>query len=138
MSLIKRNFPWTDLSDFFEPEWPGSRFGNGDSLPAVNVIENEGSYEIEVAAPGYKKEDFHVVVENGVMNISAKSENEKEEKNKKYTRREFSSSSFTRSFTLPENVNPDDVKAKFADGVLRLTLKKSEKETSKKKEISIN
>ncbi|MDX2173622.1 MAG: Hsp20/alpha crystallin family protein [Bacteroidota bacterium] len=138
MALIKANFPWTDLSDFFDDKWLKTRFPNGEWTPAVNVIDNENNYEIEVAAPGIKKEDFKVTVEKGLLTISGQTESETEEKKKNYTRKEFSSKSFTRSFTIPENIKDEDVNAKYDHGVLKLTLKKSVLEAPKKKEISIN
>ncbi len=138
MTLIKSNFPWnTDLSDFFDNDWLKTKFANGNWSPAVNIIDNEGNYEIEVAAPGIKKDEFKVNVEKGLLTISGETKNEHEEKKKNYTRKEFSSKSFSRSFTLPENVNEEDVNAKYDNGVLKLTLKKNLKEVPKKKEISI-
>ena len=137
MALIKSKFPgFTHLTDFFDDDWLKSRFTNGDWIPAVNVIDNESNYEVEMAAPGFKKEDFNVTVENGVLSVSAKTEKEEEEKNKNYTRKEFSSKSFMKSFTLPENTE-DDVTAKYEDGVLRLVLAKSEVTKPPKKEVVI-
>lgn len=138
MSLIKRNFPFSDLTDFFNDDWAKSRFGNVNWSPAINVVDNENNFEIEVAAPGIKKDDFSVEVDNGILTINGKAEEEKEEKKKNYTRKEFSSKSFSRSFTLPENVNEDDVEAKYENGLLKLVLKKTEKGAKKKKEIAIN
>ncbi len=139
MSLIKRDFPMlTNLSDFFDDDWfPGRVFKN-NWTPAVNVVEEDNQYEIEVAAPGLKKEDFNVEIENGVLTISGKTEKEDEEKKKNYTRREFSSRSFVKSFTLPENVDEEKMKAKYADGVLQLTLAKSEKALPQKKAVKID
>lgn len=130
MSIIKRsewpsliNGSW--LSDFFDND----RFFDADwlrkqSVPAVNVKESDNAFEIEVAAPGLSKKDFKITVENGVLTISSEVKEEKEQKEKDYTRREFSYSSFSRSFTLPENVNEDDVKANYQDGVLKLNIAK--------------
>jgi HSP20 family protein len=130
MSLIKRsewpllgNGSW--LSDFFDNE----KFFDSDllrnrALPAVNVRETENNFEIEVAAPGRSKKDFKISAENGVLTISSEQKEEKEEKEKDYTRREFSYSSFSRSFTLPENANEDDIKANYADGILKLEVAK--------------
>lgn len=131
MSLIKR-LEWPSmggslLSDFFDDE----RFFNspslrGRSLPAINVKENESNYQIEVAAPGFEKKDFNISMEQGVLTISGEKKEEKEEKDEKYTRREFGYSSFSRSFTLPQNVNEEDVKASFENGILKLAIKKKE------------
>jgi HSP20 family protein len=130
MSLIKRS-DWpllrngNLLSDFFDND----RFFDSDwfktqSVPAVNVKEKEKSFEIELAAPGLSKKDFNITVDNGVLTISSEKKEEKEQKEKDYTRQEFSYSSFSRSFTLPENVNEDDMKANYEDGLLKLTVAK--------------
>lgn len=135
MSLIKYN--WPNLSDFFDDDLLKLRLSNGDWSPAVNVVDNEGNYEIEVAAPGLKKDDFSVAIENGVLTIGGKTEKEEEEKKKNYTRREFSSKSFTKSFTLPENVEEEGIAARYEEGVLKLTLKKTEKQLPPKKEVAV-
>ena len=137
MALIKSKFPvFTNLTDFFDDDWLKSRFTNGDLIPAVNVIDNDSNYEIEMAAPGFKKEDFNVTVDNGVLSISAKSEKEEEETKKNYTRKEFSSKSFLKSFTLPKNAR-EEVTAKYEDGVLRLFVLKTAHEKPPKKEVVI-
>lgn len=139
MSLIKRsarpslvNGAW--LSDFFDND----RFFDADwmskqSIPAVNVKESDSGFEIEVAAPGLTKKDFKVNVDNGVLTISSEKEEEKEQKEKDYTRKEFSYSSFSRSFTLPENVNEEEVKASYQDGILKLNVPKKSITVSKSK-----
>jgi HSP20 family protein len=103
------------------------------SMPAVNVRESDKDFEIEVAAPGLTKKDFKVTVDNGVLTLSSEKEEEKEQKEKNYTRREFSYSAFTRSFTLPENVNEEDVKANYQDGILKLNVAKKSITVSKAK-----
>lgn len=125
------------ISDLFDDDWLKSRLTNGDWSPAVNVIDNEDSYEVELAVPGLKKDDFSASIENGVLTITAKSEKESEEKKKNYTRKEFSSRSFTRSFTLPDNVKEEDVEAKYTDGVLKVKLAKTEKVAPSKKQVAI-
>ena len=109
-----------------------------NKMPAVNVKENEKNYEIEVAAPGMKKEDFNIAVDNGILTISAESKDEKEQKEDNYTRREFSYSSFSRSFSLPQNVDEDNIKAKYENGVLYLTISKIEEEKPHKKTIPLS
>ncbi|MEQ6118475.1 Hsp20/alpha crystallin family protein [Reichenbachiella sp. MALMAid0571] len=138
MTLIKSKLPdWTSLTDFFDDDWLKNRFKHSDWAPAVNVVDNEKDYEIEVAAPGLKKEDFNVTVENGILTVSGKTEKEEEEKDKNYTRKEFSSKSFVKNFTLPDNIEEDSVVAKYQDGVLSLVLNKSKKELPQKKEVKI-
>ncbi|MDX1684760.1 MAG: Hsp20/alpha crystallin family protein [Saprospiraceae bacterium] len=138
MSLIRTNLPkWPVMSDPFDNDWFMNRFVTPDWAPAINVVDNESSYEIEVAAPGIKKEDFNVAVNNGMLNISGKGEKEEEEKTKNYARKEFSSQSFTKTFTLPDNVDEDSIQARYEDGVLRINLKKTKKELPPKKEVAI-
>jgi len=123
---------WTADKFFNQP------FFNGETLPAVNIRENKNHYELEVAAPGFKKEDFKVTTENGLLTISAETSMEKNEEKEKYTRREFSCASFTRTFTLPENVVADDIVAKYRDGLLNIELKKSGKSLVAKKEVKVD
>lgn len=138
MSLIRRNMPmWTGLTDFFDDDWTRDLFAREKSPIAVNVVDNETSYEIEIAAPGFNKKDFKIESENGILTISAKTEKEEEEKKKNYTRREFSSQEFSRSFTLPENAMKDNISAVYEDGVLRLMLKKVKAKLPDKKVIAI-
>jgi len=120
-SLISNSF----LTDFFD----GDKFFDSDwlrnkSLPAVNVKETDKNFEIELAAPGLAKKDFKVTAENGILTISSEKQEEKEQKEKDYTRREFSYNSFSRSFTMPENTNEDDIKANYEDGILKLQVAK--------------
>lgn len=104
-------------------------FKDKNFVPAVNIKEMEGEFEVELAVPGMTKDDIKVEVLDGVMTISAEKKEEKEEKTKKYTRREFSYNQFSRSFTLPEHVNSETINANYVDGVLRLHLPKMEKKT---------
>jgi HSP20 family protein len=102
------------------------------TLPAVNVIENENGFKIELAAPGLKKEDFKVNVVENTLTISAEQEAKKEETGEKFTRKEFSYSSFKRSFTLPKTVDGEQISATYNEGILVLALPK--KEEAKPKE----
>ena len=104
-------------------------FKDKNFVPAVNIKEMEGEFEVELAVPGMTKDDIKVEVLDGVMTISAEKKEEKEEKTKKYTRREFSYNQFSRSFTLPEHVNSETINANYVDGVLHLHLPKMEKKT---------
>lgn len=138
MSLIKRTFPtFPSLSDLFGEDWSSTNWPEVSWSPAVNVIENGDNFEVEVAAPGLRKEEFDISVENGVLRISGKSEKEAEEKKKNYTRREFSSRSFLNRFTLPENVDGDSIDAKYENGILHLKLKKKDKAELSKKQIAV-
>ncbi|AEE50178.1 Hsp20/alpha crystallin family protein [Haliscomenobacter hydrossis] len=99
-------------------------FKDKNFVPAVNIKEMEGEFEVELAVPGMTKEDIKVEVLDGILTISAEKNDKKEEKTKKYTRREFSYNKFSRSFTLPEHVDPEAIKANYVDGVLHLALPK--------------
>lgn len=143
MNTLMRSTRMPSLRSMMEDFWNTESVfgktlpGNSGDLPAVNVKENDDSFEIEVAAPGYQKQDFKVDILNGMLTISAENQNQQEEEYENYTRREFSYSSFTRSFTLPEMVKEEDIKAKYENGVLHLTLQKSENFPSQKKMIAI-
>lgn len=143
-ALQKSNlFPFAPLySDLFENNFSGSKFSN--NIPAVNIKENEKEFKVEVAAPGLKKEDFRITVEDGLINISAEQEKTKEEKkeenNEDYTMKEYNYNSFSRSFALPDNVREDDINAGYENGILKLNLpKKTElSKDSKKKMIKVS
>jgi HSP20 family protein len=121
------------VDDFFSRDWLDSTLSNwrtsGSTLPAVNVEENNDQYMISVAAPGMKRDDFKIELENNVLTISSEREvsNEEKDKNGNYTRREFSYQSFQRSFSLPENkVKGEQISAKYVDGILHITVPKTE------------
>lgn len=108
-----------------------------DWVPSVDVSETEGEYQIKAEIPDVKKEDVKVTVEDGVLTIQGERKHEKEEKGKKYHRVERSYGSFIRSFTLPDLVDEERVKAEFKDGVLNLQLPKSEKTKPKAIEVTV-
>src|SRR5687767_3551845 len=118
--------PWRDLLDldFFAPGFPLSRT---TSMPSVNISENDNSYIVDLVAPGFKKEDFRLKVNDNVLTISAESKNEKTENGngREYSRREYTCSSFTRSFRLPENAKDDNISASYNDGILQINIPKS-------------
>jgi len=91
-------------------------------LPLVNVKESPEGYQLELAVPGYHKEDFHLAIENNLLTIRAKQENKEVSKEEKYTRKEFSSHSFSRSFTLPKSIDAGNIKAVYVDGILKIAL----------------
>ena len=104
-----------------------STFGTETSVPAVNVKENDKEIQLEVAAPGMKKDDFDIEMENGTLVISAEHREERKEEDAEYTRREFNYQTFTRAFPIPEHmVDRDKIEAKYHDGILRVHLPKTE------------
>ena len=122
------------FSDFFEPwsEWfQDGAGGKSLTLPKVNITEDKKSYNLEVAAPGLHKKDFKININGNVLTISAEKDENKEEKEEKYTRKEYNYSSFSRSFTLPEAVEQDKIDASYDGGILKLSLPKNEKAAQK-------
>ena len=145
-TLAKRSdlFP-SVFNEFFQPwnEWfdnsNGDLWGKVLSVPAVNIVEAKDAYKVSLAIPGMKKDDFNINLEGNMLTISSEKTEEKEEKEQKFTRKEYNYSSFSRSFTLPDGVLQDKIDAKYEDGVLKLTLPKTE-ETKKiaAKHIAVN
>lgn len=114
------------FNEFFKPwnEWfENDRFfGRTLNVPAVNITEEKNEYLVALAAPGMKKEDFHIDMEGNMLTISSEKEETKEEKDKKFTRKEYSFSSFSRSFTLPDEVDKQKIEAKYEEGILKISL----------------
>lgn len=125
------NYPFTNGLSLFN-----ELLGDSPNAPMVNVKETDTDFNLEVSAPGYKKDNFDINVENNTLTISNSIEDEKSEDTENYTRREFYKSSFSRSFTLPKNANSDDIKATYEDGILKLSIPKSEP-VKKSKQIKI-
>jgi len=126
-----------DIDRFFENEFPALNLGT--RLPAVNVKQNHKEYTVELAAPGLKKDDFKIDVDNNVLTIQAEKEENKEEKDENYTRKEYNYNSFSRLFQLPENVKSDKIQANYENGVLKLALPfKEELKKIAKKEIKVS
>jgi HSP20 family protein len=127
LARINKRFP-VFFDDFVGRDYlPGVFSGDHyKSLPAVNIAENDDSYVIEVAAPGLEKKDFSVSLENDCLTISSEKENKSEESNERYTRKEFMYHSFRRSFTLPDTVNSDKIKASHKNGILYVTVPKKD------------
>lgn len=151
-TLVKRNgdrrsrslYPSSSLlRDFFDSDWPvfGWAGNNGDGegwIPAANVKENENSYIVELSTPGYSKQDIQVEVDaNNVLHIRGEHREESKDKDKNYTRQEFSYGTFSRSFSLPDTVNEEGISAKCHDGVLEISIPKKEMTVQKRKNKEI-
>ena len=119
--------PWNDIFD-------AGLTGRIMNVPAVNITEQKDDYMVSLAAPGLKKEDFKIDVDGNMLTISSEKEEKKEEKEARYTRKEYSYSSFERCFTLPDGVNKEKIEAHYENGLLKLVLPK--KEEAKKLAIS--
>lgn len=127
-NIMKRN---NLAPQMFRGMWDDDFFGGffddeRQAMPAVNVVEKEGEYAVDLSVPGFGKDDINVVIDKNRLTISARKENKNEEKDSKdrVVRREFSSSSFERSFILPENIDTDKISAKQENGVLKLAIPK--------------
>ena len=137
MSLIKRNdvlFP-SLMNEIFKPDWFGGMDNFKTHVPAVNIKENEKDFELQLAVPGRKKEDFQIEVNENVLTISSETKSEENVENENFTRREFSFASFNRAFTLPETIDEDKIKATYVDGILTFKLPKKEEALPKPKRM---
>lgn len=138
MSIVKRNNgsllpanPRALFDDFFSRElfnWGSNNHSyTQTTIPSINIKESPQNFEVEVAAPGMEKQDFQVTLEGNVLTISSSKQKQAEEKDDYYTRKEFSYQSFQRSFELAKNVVDEDrIEAKYENGVLKLTIPKTE------------
>ena len=132
MSLVKfsNQFP-TFFDHLFANDvldWSNKNYSTTNTtLPSVNIKETEGSFDVEMVAPGFEKGDFNIDLNNKVLTISSEKKEEKEEKDgEKYTRQEFSYQSFSRSFTLPETADDEKISAKYENGILSVSIPKKE------------
>ena len=141
MTLIRWHRPagLTDMfQNFFDSDF-NEFFGRRFSDHAANIIENPDSFQLDLAAPGLKKDDFKIHLENNILTVSSEVEDQKLEEGKNYSRKEFYYGSFSRSFTLPKIVDLDKIQADYSDGILKVILpKKEEAKLEIKKEIRIS
>lgn len=136
-SRVKAIDPWVDnlFSNLFYDS--SSAVRSLSKYPSVNVAESEKSFHVDFAVPGFNKEDFKISVEKDVLTVSGEHKAESLDETKKYSRKEFSYSSFKRSFTLPENVDANQINANYKDGVLTLDVAKKEEVKPIVKEIAV-
>ena len=141
MTLVRFNqpssvFPYRNLLNGMLNDL--SHYSGSDSrasIPAVNVRETESGFQLEVAAPGLQKEHFSVKVEGRVLTVSAENKQETDKEEGKWTRKEFSYTSFSRSFTLPESVDANAIAAKYENGILSVSVAKAGRVKPKSIEI---
>ena len=142
-ALTKSTLSPSLFDEFFKPwnEWfdDSGLINRMNKMPSVNITENSNHYNVSLAVPGLKKEDFKIDIDGNMLTISSEKEEKKEEKDEKYTRKEYSYSSFSRSFTLPQDVKQDAIDAKYEDGILNLRLPRKEdaKRTTASKRIAV-
>lgn len=125
-----------DLFDY----WQGDQ--QVETIPSINITEEQNAFRIEMAAPGMKKDDFNIDVDDNVITISSEKESETSNGNgkdqKNYTFREYNYSRFSRSFSIPDSADTSKITAKYADGILALTIpKKAEQLKNKSQKIKV-
>lgn len=146
MTPMRRGQNWLPyvFNDLFNNDW---MIKANSTAPAINVIETEEDYRVEVAAPGMTKDDFNIRIDendNLVVSMEKKEETNEEmpetdnqgKKEGRYLRREFSYSKFQQTLVLPENVDKEKIEAKVENGVLTITIpKRSEEEAQKAEKV---
>jgi HSP20 family protein len=132
--------PFSDLmNDLFHHDI-GHFIGHDDvkrGVNAVNITESPEAFDLRLLAPGFSKQDLKLRVENNLLTVSAEKKQDELKENERWTRREFSHTTFSRSFRLPETVNAEAITAAFTDGVLHLSIPKMENAKPRTREISI-
>ena len=127
------------INDVFESIFNDTFFNDRmiARVPAVNISETENNYHVELAAPGLKKEDFKLNLEQNNLTISVEQTAEQNDQRKNYTKREYSYSSFVRSFTLPEGADHNNIDATYTDGILKVDIAKREEAKAVRRQIEI-
>ncbi|WP_173179602.1 Hsp20/alpha crystallin family protein [Desulfosarcina ovata] len=145
MAIIRWN-PWREIEEMADrytrsigqAQTGGQEVvATGDWAPRVDIAETENAFEIKAEIPEVNKEDVKVTVYNGVLTIRGERKQEKEEHGKKFHRIERKYGSFTRNFTLPDNVDETDIQAAFKDGILNLQIPKTEAAKPKAIEVKL-
>ena len=134
MNLLKRQNPaFTSLFDdlIFNQDWNNQNL----SLPAVNIIEADDHFDIQLATPGMKKSDFKIEVEEGVLIISSDTHTKSNEAETSFTRKEFGYHSFKRSFKIPDTIYVDRISATYKEGILTVSLPKKEEALPQPKKL---
>ncbi|ALL07054.1 hypothetical protein AQ505_17115 [Pedobacter sp. PACM 27299] len=140
MTNLKKSETLSTVALMTDNFWDDEAFASSDEPKyAVNIQDKIGRYKLEFSAPGFKKNDFRITTDNGMLTVTAESSRAEKESDENYIRKEFSHSSFTGSFRLPENVLEDHISAKYHNGLFTINLKKSDKGVLlKKRQIKIH
>ena len=140
LPMITRTLSPFFTSNFFDDDFIPTltRNNNNSNVPAVNVRENEKSYILELAVPGIDKNNLKIDMNEDVLTVSSEIKNESDDEKDGYRRREFSYSSFSRSFYIPENVNKEKIGASYKDGILSVELPKEEERSKITKQIKVS
>jgi len=130
-TITRRSFRPFYMPNIFDEDLFPVVTNRTSSMPAVNIRENDKNYVLDLAIPGIDKKDLKIDINEDVLTISSETKNESEESSDGYKRKEFSYSTFCRSFYVPENVTREKIEANYKDGILSVTLPKMEEEKSK-------
>jgi len=130
-TITKRSFRPFYMPNLFNDDFFPVLSNRSTSMPAVNIMEDEKHYNLELAVPGIDKKDLKIDINEDVLTVSSETKSENEEKSEGYKRKEFNYSSFCRSFYIPENVKRDKIEATYKDGILSVDLPKQEEDKTK-------
>lgn len=133
MNLIRKQNTWfpSVMDDFLNTNWNINVPSYSNTLPAVNIIENDTDFILHIAAPGLNKNDFELSIENKVLSIEAV----KDQNNDDFTRQEFDYTSFKRTFSIPKTVEKSKISASYTNGVLNITLPKTKDALTEPKKL---
>jgi HSP20 family protein len=137
-TISRRSFRSFLMPNLFNDDFFPVLSNTTSSIPAVNIKEDEKNYILELAVPGIDKKDLKIDINEDVLTISSETKNETEEDNDGYKRKEFSYSSFCRSFYIPDNVNRDNIEGNYKDGILSINLPIQEEKNKITREIKIS
>ena len=130
-SILRRSYRPFYMPGFFDDDFLPVLNNRSNSMPAVNIREDEKKFNLELAVPGIDKKDLKIDIDEDLLTISSECKNETEENTDGYKRKEFSYTSFCRSFQIPENVNREKIEASYKDGILSVSLPKVNEEKNK-------
>ncbi len=137
--ISSRSYKPLTLQDFFNDDFFPTLTKSSNTLPAVNIRESEKAFYLDLAIPGMDRKNLKIELKDDTLTISSEYKEENEEKNEGYRRKEFSYSTFCRSFYLPENIDSEKIEASYKDGVLEIEIPKKEEEKKvKSREVKIS
>ena len=134
-SFVDHFFGNDVFDNFFGSNFPVIK----GTMPAINIFEGKDNFQIEIASPGMKKEDFNIKLDNDLLTISSEQKMENEEKNGTFVRKEFNYLSFEKTFILPDYTDTEKIEATHNNGILTIVIpKKEEAKVKSSRQISIN
>jgi HSP20 family protein len=138
-TITRRSYKPFFMPNFFDNDFFPEFTGRNTSMPAVNIREDEKRFTLDLALPGIDKKDLKIEINDDLLTISSEKTQEQEENSENYKRKEFSYTSFCRSFYLPDNINKEKIEAGYKDGVLTVNLPKEEEDKTKlTRQVSIS